>query len=155
MKRLYRTQPRKERDRALVSRIMSSVRSRDTKPELWLRAALRAAGLRFSLYPDNLPGRPDFVFLRERVVVFVDGDFWHGHQWQLRGLTSLSSQFRGSPNRAYWIRKITRNVERDAKVTRALRRRGWSVVRIWESDLKRNPEGSVRRVHRALEKRAA
>jgi len=143
------------RDAAVVSKIMAAVHSRDTAPEMQLRKALSASGFRFRLYVKNLPGRPDFVFSRERVVVFLDGDFWHGHQWRLRRLPSLSLQFKGSPNRAYWIRKIAGNVERDARVTRALRKLGWSVVRVWESDLKKNPERCLRRVRRAVEKTPA
>lgn len=144
-----------KRDPSVISRIMSRVRSRDTQPELWLRRALRTEGVRFRVYAKNLPGHPDFVFLRERLVLFLDGDFWHGRQWRLRGLPSLTHQFSRSPNRTYWVRKITRNLERDAEVTRTLRRLGWRVVRIWESDLKTHPARCLRRVHRALEKGAA
>jgi len=134
---------------------MASVRAKDTKPEVALREALRVAGLSFLAHPTDLPGHPDLVFLRERVAVFVDGDFWHGRQWRLRGHRSLAKQFAGSPNRTYWIKKITRNVERDALTTRTLRRLGWRVVRVWESDLKANPQRCVRRVCRAIQKTAA
>lgn len=142
------------RDPAITSKIMAAVRAQNTEPELRLRKVLLACGLRFRVHEKSLPGRPDFAFAREHVAVFVDGDFWHGRQWRLRGLPSLSRQFMGSPNRAYWIRKITRNVERDAKATRALRRLGWSVVRIWESDLDKDPGRCARRVQRALQERA-
>src|SRR5262245_28691803 len=101
------------RDPAVTSKIMAAVRSRDTQPEIWLRKNLRASGLKFRLYVADLPGCPDIVFPSARVAVFVDGDFWHGRQWRLRGLSSLSRQFTRSSNRAYWIRKITRNMERD------------------------------------------
>lgn len=82
--------------------------------------------------------------------MFVDGDFWHGRQWRLRGLRSLQSQFRSTANRSYWVRKISGNIRRDARVTRQLRRMGWRVVRIWESELKFNIEGCIRRIARML-----
>lgn len=140
------------RDPALTSRIMAAVRSRGTKPEIRLQQALRALKRRFRLHPPDVPGSPDIVFPRERVAVFLDGDFWHGRQWRLRGLKSLASQFSRSPNRAYWIQKITRNVQRDRRTTRGLRRLGWHVVRLWESDLTKNADRCVRRVQRVLEK---
>lgn len=141
-----------KRKPAVISRIMAAVHSRGTGPEIQLRKALRVLGRRFRSHPSNVPGHPDFVFPRERVAVFVDGDFWHGHQWRLRGLSSLASQFSRSKNRNYWTRKITRNVERDKQTNRELRRLGWQVVRLWESDLKKNLEKCVSRVQRVVEK---
>ncbi len=143
------------RDRALVSRIMAAVRSTDTEPERVLALALKRAGLRYRRHVGDLRGRPDFVFVAERVVVFVDGDFWHGRQWKRRRLPSLDRQFARSANRTYWVEKITRNVRRDAAVSRALRRQGWCVVRLWESDLRGNLDRCVARVCRALTRRAA
>jgi len=97
-----------------------------------------------------LPGRPDFVFPRSRAAIFLDGDFWHGRQWRLRGLRSLGSQFRNTPNRSYWIKKITANIRRDARVNDQLRKMGWRVVRVWESELKSNKEGCIVRIARVL-----
>lgn len=139
-----------KREPSLTSRIMAAVRSQNTQPEIRFRRALRTLGRSMRLHPRDVPGRPDFVFQRERVAVFLDGDFWHGHQWRLRGLSSLSQQFRGSANRAYWVRKITRNVERDARTNRQLRQLGWRIVRVWESDLKTDPVRCLRRVKRAI-----
>ena len=129
---------------------MKQVRSADTDPELRLRRSFRRLNLRFSSHRADLPGCPDFVFTRQKVAVFVDGDFWHGRQWKLRGLPNLASQFKRCPNRNYWIKKIQRNVARDQSNARRLRDLGWSVIRIWESDLKERTEASVRRVVRAL-----
>ena len=124
------------RDPALTSRIMAAVRSRDTTPEIRFRRALRALGRRYRVCVKGLPGCPDLVFPVERVAVFVDGDFWHGRQWRLRGHVSLESQFARSHHRTYWVEKITRNVQRDRQTTRRLRKLGWRVVRVWESDVR-------------------
>jgi len=131
---------------------MAAVRSRDTTPERQLRRAARGLGRRFRLCVENLPGRPDLVFPVERVAVFVDGDFWHGRQWRLRGHASLESQFARSHSRAYWVAKITRNMLRDRRATRRLRALGWRVVRVWESDLRERPERCIGRVRHAVER---
>ncbi len=134
------------RDAALVTRIMQKVRGRDTSPELALRRALWRRGLRYRLHAKNLPGKPDIVFPKPRVAVFVDGDFWHGNQWRLRGLSSLSEQFADSPNATYWMEKIARNAVRDADVTLRLEYDGWRVIRLWESDLNGDINHCVTRV---------
>jgi DNA mismatch endonuclease, patch repair protein len=141
-----------KRTKAEVSAVMQRIHSKGTTPELRLSTALRRLKLRFSLHRSDLPGCPDFVFERQRVVVFVDGDFWHGRQWKLRGLSSLASQFERCRNRKYWIAKIERNISRDTSTSRRLRCLGWRVLRIWESDLRQRPEISVKRVIRALER---
>jgi DNA mismatch endonuclease (patch repair protein) len=132
---------------------MRRVRSLDTSPELQVRKALWARGLRYRLYAKNLPGKPDLVFRRERVAVFIDGDFWHGNQWRLRGLRSLEEQFHDVSNSEYWVRKISRNVIRDEDATARLEYDGWHVIRLWESDLKSDLAGCVERVARAVNER--
>jgi DNA mismatch endonuclease (patch repair protein) len=99
-----------------------------------LRRQLYALGLRFRV-ASNLLGRPDIVFLRKRVVVFVDGDFWHG-----RDLKKRLAKLAAGHNAAYWMAKILSNRTRDSRVRAALRRNGWKVVRVWESDVRRSPE---------------
>lgn len=141
-----------KRTKAEISAVMQRVRSKDTHPELRLSAALRRLRLHFSSHRSDLPGCPDFVFEKRRLAIFVDGDFWHGRQWRLRKLPNLASQFERGRNRDYWIQKIERTVARDRSNTRRLRRLGWSVLRIWESDLKRRPDASIVRVIRALER---
>lgn len=125
---------------------MKQVRSRDTSPEKVLRKALWAQGLRYRLHAKRLPGNPDIVFPSARVAVFVDGDFWHGNQWRLRGLSSLEEQFRDSPNASYWVPKITRNIKRDVDANHRLRDMGWAVVRCWESEIKSDLQSCVQRV---------
>jgi DNA (cytosine-5)-methyltransferase 1 len=118
-----------------TSEIMRRVRSRDTTPELMLRKALRERGLRYRTSATKLPGKPDIVIPAERLAIFVDGDFWHGHQWRKRGFGSLFEQFQDRANGGYWTEKISRNVRRDFAATLALMEAGWTVLRFWESDI--------------------
>ena len=147
--RVHLTVKREPRE---ISAIMRLVRSRDTGPELLLRKALRAAGLRFRTYAKNLPGKPDVVLQPGRVAVFIDGDYWHGGQWRHRGLLSLEDQFLQTESRDYWLRKIRRNMDRDCRATAALVEGGWRVVRLWESEVLSNVEKCVERILSASEK---
>lgn len=101
--------------------------------------------MRYRLCRRDLPGKPDIVFPKQRVAVFVDGDFWHGGQWVRRGLRCLEEQFERSQSdrRAYWLQKIRSNMARDAKATAELSARGWRVLRFWASDVHRCLEGCV------------
>jgi DNA mismatch endonuclease (patch repair protein) len=125
---------------------MRAVKSRGTISERRLAAVLKAIGIRVREHADELPGRPDFVNDRLRLAVFLDGDFWHGRDWFEFGEAPVN-------NRPYWLRKFEKNASRDARATRLLRRHGWSVVRIWESDLLRAPEEVRRRVDRMVSSR--
>lgn len=129
------------RDPAMTSRIMAAVRSRDTKPEVSLRCALHARGIRYRLHPRDVVGCPDLVNRSRKVAVFVDGDFWHANpaEWRRRGFASMEAQF-PSPKRAEWVSKLRRNVERDAEVNAALASDGWHVIRVWESEVRADPE---------------
>lgn len=136
-----------------MSRAMRAVKSADTSPERILRKGLSARGLRYRLHSRRLPGCPDIVFVSAKVAVFVDGDYWHGNQWKLRGHKSLKSQFSNIRHRAYWEKKIERNMARDRKVSAALRKEGWKVIRVWESDIKTRPAWAVDRIQRAVARR--
>src|SRR5712691_4527694 len=122
---------------------MRRVRSRDTAPEVLLRKALWAAGLRFRICAEDLPGKPDIVNRSAKLAIFIDGDFWHGGQWRRRGLVSLEDQFRQTESRGYWLRKIRRNMDRDCRATAALLDAGWRVLRLWESDVLADASGCV------------
>jgi DNA mismatch endonuclease (patch repair protein) len=141
------------RDPEVTSRIMAAVRSRDTKPEIALRSALWRRGLRFRIH-GRLPGRPDIVFPSARVVVFVDGDFWHGNAWRVRGLPSFESQFEKLNNGASWRAKIEANMARDLRVTDELTADGWHVVRVFESRLQAELPAVVDELEGLIRRRA-
>ena len=121
------------RDPRITYQIMSRVRSKDTKPELLVRKELWRRGYRYRLHYRKLPGRPDIVFVGPKVAVFVDGDFWHGNAWRVRELDSLADLF--PTNTDWWVAKIEGNVRRDERVTAELEADGWTVIRVWESDV--------------------
>jgi DNA mismatch endonuclease (patch repair protein) len=122
---------------------MSRVKGRDTGLERRIRSALHRRGLRFSKHAKDLPGRPDVVFRRQRVAVFLDGDFWHGFRYPLWALTLTP----------FWRTKIELNRKRDARNFRKLRRAGWVVVRIWQHQAKRDLELCVDRIVAAVQRR--
>lgn len=141
---------RSARDPAVTSRIMRSVRSKNTKPELALRRAVHARGGRFRLHATDVLGSPDMVVRSRKVAIFVDGDLWHGNpaEWRRRGRAGLADLF---PNRtAWWVEKIERNVQRDRYVDRQLHERGWRVLRIWASDVIADTDAAACRVMDAL-----
>lgn len=111
------------------SRTMRAVRSRDTKPELTVRRFLHAARLRYILHDRRLPGSPDLVFPKYRTVVFVHGCFWHQH-------ANCHAASHPRSNTEYWSRKLTGNVERDARNRTSLEASGWRVLVIWECEIR-------------------
>lgn len=130
---------------------MAAVKNRDSKAELSLRRALHRRGLRYRLHARDVLGTPDVVIRSRRIAIFVDGDFWHGNAWRLRGLPDLASMF---PTRTeWWVDKISRNIERDRRVTRMLTENGWCVIRVWESDVLSDPDGCARHVLDQIERR--
>ncbi len=134
------------RDPAVTSRMMSRVRSKDTKPEIALRRALHTAGMRYRLHPGDVPGKPDLAVKSVRLAVFVDGDLWHGNPAEpaRRGRTSLADLF---PTRTdWWVAKIDRNRSRDEQVNATLTAAGWTVLRLWESDVLTDPAAAAARV---------
>lgn len=142
--------PYKPRDPAITSAIMSAVRGRNNKADLALRRELWKRGRRYRLYVKSLYGTPDLVFRSQRVAVFVDGDYWHGRTLIERGREALASVFHES-KQAFWVAKITRNVNRDAENTRLLREGGWHVIRLWESDVLRDIPRAADVIERALD----
>jgi DNA mismatch endonuclease (patch repair protein) len=107
---------------------MSCIRSKNTGIERTLFAELRAHGVHFSRHVADLPGRPDVVFKRLRIAIFIDGDFWHGWRYPL-WCEKLQP---------YWREKIARNRQRDQRTFRCLRRKGWTVIRVWEHNIKKD-----------------
>ena len=140
---------RGQRDPAVTSRMMAAVRSKDSKAELALRRALHRRGVRYRLHAKDVTGRPDIVIRSRRVAIFVDGDLWHGNEHRRRGLANLADLF---PTRTeWWVEKIECNMRRDREVTRELAAAGWTVIRIWESEVLADPEAAASRVIKALE----
>lgn len=145
-----RKRPYRPRDPSVNSAVMASIRSKNNLAEVTLRKKLWQKGLRYRLYVTDLPGRPDIVFRSAEVAVFVDGDFWHGRILLERGEPALRATFK--KRRAWWVEKITCNAQRDAEVTAALEGFGWTVLRLWEKDVLRNPDKAARRVAKVVER---
>lgn len=120
--------------------LMSRIRGKNTGPERALRSALWRSGLRFRIH-SKIPGTPDIVFPSKRVVVFVDGCFWH------RCPSCYSAP---SNNRMYWMEKAKQNVKRDKKVNSELRSKGWLVFRFWEHELAAKPNQCLKQIVRVL-----
>lgn len=136
----YRPKARDE-----IARNMAAIRSTENRTERALRQLLHRKGFRFRKYSRDLPGKPDIAFPTERVAVFVDGDYWHGRILRERGEAALLVSIK-NPNVDYWANKFRGNVARDAVTTAALERDGWKVLRYWESDAKRDLDGTAERV---------
>jgi DNA (cytosine-5)-methyltransferase 1 len=125
------------RPRSQTAKIMSRISSAHTEPEKIFRKALRKLGTRaFTLCDSRLPGKPDVVLPGKRTAIFIDGDFWHGNQYRLRGFKTQNEQLFGVSNFEYWSEKISRNVARDFRNTAELLESGWRVLRFWESDIR-------------------
>jgi len=118
---------------------------RNTRCELVLRHELWRHGLRYRLHVLELPGHPDIVFRKQRLVIFCDGDFWHGRDLERR----LAKLAKGH-NATYWVAKVRRNVARDRENVRALEAAGWAVLRFWETDVLRAPQETANRIAEIL-----
>ena len=110
---------------------MQAVKSKDSQIELLLRKELWARGLRYRKNVNRIYGKPDIVFIGKKVAVFCDSEFWHGYNWEERKKDFKSHQ-------EFWIPKIERNMERDAEVTAFLESEGWTVIRFWGNEIKKN-----------------
>ena len=128
------------------SALMARIRGKDTTPERLVRSLVHGLGYRFRLHRRNLPGSPDLVLPRLRTAIFVHGCFWHRHSG-CRFATMPSTRLR------FWKEKFDRNVHRDRRSAAALRRLGWSVITVWECEL-RHPERTRARLGRLLAARA-
>ncbi|MBS7847388.1 DNA mismatch endonuclease Vsr [Pseudomonas fluorescens] len=116
-------------DQATRSRMMSSIRGKNTQPELKVRRFLHAHGYRFRLHRKDLPGNPDIVLPKLMTCIFVHGCFWHKHDNCRYATTPKSRQ-------DFWESKLSKNAERDAKASEALQHLGWTVLIVWECQLR-------------------
>jgi len=113
------------------SKIMSKIRGKDTKLELQFRKALWKEGVRFRVDSKTLPGRPDVRIKKYKLAIFIDGEFWHGYNWDERKPNIKS-------NRGFWIPKIERNMQRDREVNQQLKEMDFTVFRFWTHEVKDN-----------------
>jgi len=118
------------------SHIMSQISRKNTKPEVKLRKTLWHKGVRYRIDYGKAPGRPDIAIVGHKIAIFVDGEFWHGYRWEEKKEKIKS-------NRDYWIKKIERNMQRDLRVNKLLAEKGWTVLRFWEKQVKKELESCV------------
>ena len=112
------------------SKHMSKIKGQDTKPEIQFRKALYHAGFRYRINYKNLVGKPDVVLKKYKTVIFIDGEFWHGYNWEAKKEKIKS-------NRGFWIPKIERNMQRDQEVNMRLAEMGYTVFRFWQNEIKK------------------
>lgn len=124
---------------------MQHIRAKDSGIEVALRQALWAKGYRYRKNYSLLPGKPDIVFTKDKVAIFCDGEFFHGKDWE-----TLKTTLKNSNNGDYWINKISRNRERDEEINKKLQFMGWTVIRFWGNDIKKNVAGCVQAVEELI-----
>ncbi len=121
------------------SELMSKIKSQNTKPELKLKKTLWNLGFRYRKNVKKLPGTPDIVFPKDKIVIFVDGEFWHGYNWE-------EKKSKIKTNRDFWIPKIERNIQRDKRNNQLLSESGWYVLRFWEHEIKKDFEDCISQI---------
>lgn len=125
---------------------MSRIRSKNTGPEVKLRQLLWSQGIRGYRIHYNLPGKPDIVFTKKKIAIFIDGCFWH----------KCPVDFQEPETRKeFWMKKISSNVERDIKVNIHLQKEGWAVIRFWEHEVRKNPEQILSKIMDLLDSKNA
>lgn len=121
------------------SQHMSKIRGKNTKPELAFRKALHAKGVRYRTFSKKIPGKPDLSSAKKKFAIFIDGEFWHGYNWDVQKDKIKS-------NREYWLPKIERNMQRDRQVNARLQELGIKTFRFWSKDIKKDLDGCVQQV---------
>ena len=122
---------------------MQAIKSKGTKAEVALGKALWAAGHRYRKNNKKVFGRPDFTFSKQKVAIFVDGEYFHGHCWE-------TEKYRIKTNREFWWKKIEGNIERDILVNHTLLEDGWTVLRFWTNEVKKNLSFCVQKIQAEL-----
>lgn len=124
---------------------MRHIKSKDTDIEVMLRRELWNRGYRYRKNDKSLPGTPDIVLGKYKIVVFCDGEFFHGKDWEV-----LRPRLMKSNNSEYWISKISRNITHDNEVNKALLFKGWTVIRFWGNDIKRDVDGCIKVIEETI-----
>lgn len=124
---------------------MRNIRSKDTSIEVALRKALWKKGYRYRKNYKQLPGKPDIVFLKDKLAIFCDSEFFHGKDWEI-----VKPRLEKSENSEYWLKKISRNIDRDMEVNHMLLFQGWTVIRFWGKDILKNTDECVRVIEECL-----
>jgi DNA mismatch endonuclease (patch repair protein) len=122
---------------------MRKIKSSKTSPEILLQKLLRSKGIKFKKYFSSLPGKPDISILSKKVAIFVDGEFWHGYQWQ-------EKKRKIRTNRAYWLPKIEKNILRDKQNNKKLKKEGWKVLRFWQQQIIKDPQKCLTKIKKTL-----
>lgn len=123
---------------------MSKIKGKNTIPEILLRKKLWNLGYRYRLNVAKLPGKPDIVIERKKLIIFIDGEFWHGYNWQEKKLKIKS-------NAEYWIKKIEGNMKRDIDNVIKLQSMGYKVIRFWEKQVRKDLEACIGKIVAELE----
>ncbi len=124
---------------------MRHIKSKDTDIEVMLRRELWNRGYRYRKNDKSLPGTPDIVLPKYKIVIFCDGEFFHGKDWEV-----LKPRLMKSNNSEYWISKISRNITHDNEVNKALLFKGWTVIRFWGNDIKRDVDGCIKVIEETI-----
>lgn len=124
---------------------MKNIKSKDTSIELKLRKELWKRGYRYRKNYAGLPGKPDIVLTRYKIVIFCDSEFFHGKDWE-----ELKAQLKKGKNAEFWIEKISKNQQRDDDINKRLQSMGWTVIRFWGKDIMNNTEECVRIIEEAV-----
>ena len=124
---------------------MQRIKANDTKIEVLLRKALWKKGYRYRKNFKELPGKPDIVLTKYRIAIFCDGEFFHGKDWEV-----LKPRLEKSNNSEFWIKKISRNLERDDEINKKLLFMGWTVIRFWGNEIKKKTDECVRVIEETI-----
>ena len=127
------------------SKNMRNIKSKDTSIEMLLRKALWHKGYRYRKNYKQLPGKPDIALTKYKIAIFCDSEFFHGKDWEV-----LKPHLEKGDNSEYWVKKITRNRERDDEINKQLLLAGWTVIRFWGKDIKRKTEECVKVIEETI-----
>ena len=133
------------------SKCMSRIRSSETKPEIYFRKALWKWGIRYRKNVKELFGKPDIAIKKYKIVIFIDGDYWHGLDWKKRKFESQEALLASYSE--YWSNKIKRNIERDKKVTKYYKKNKWTVLRFSTSEISANLNKCLIKIIKAIDRK--